>query len=228
MHPKQPNNSGGWTVVVPVKELARAKSRLGLSHDGQRAPLALAFAKDVLHACLTASGVTRVFVVSGDATVLATARAAGAQAITDRDDEGADSARSSLNAALGRAEDWIRQLDAGARLAVIAGDLACATPESIDQALASAASYPRCFVSDHSGTGTTVLTANTHQLLRPMFGDGSAAEHRRSGARDLTVGTPAQLRLDVDTADDLRRAAESGLGPNSRRVLRQQVSLLLD
>ncbi|MGV1035788.1 MAG: 2-phospho-L-lactate guanylyltransferase [Candidatus Nanopelagicales bacterium] len=227
MQRNQTTTGGGWTVVVPVKELARAKTRLGLSDDGQRARLAQAFASDVLHACLAAPGVTRVVVVSGDITVLATATAAGAQAIADREGDRANHAGSSLNAALSRAQDWVRKRDAAARIAVIAGDLPCATPQAIGQLLATAVGYPRCFVADHSGTGTTILTANATQELQPMFGDSSATIHRESGARDLSVGTPKQLRLDVDTADDLERAAELGLGSNSRSVLREQGSTLL-
>lgn len=214
--------------MVPVKELIRAKSRLGLPDTGQRVGLAQAFANDVMDACLTAPGVTRVVVVSTDQAVLATARAAGADGITDRADNDTAYRGDALNNALAGAQDWIRHRDPGARIAVIAGDLPCATPGGVGLVLAAADGHPRCFVADHSGTGTTILTANARHQLQPMYGEGSAGFHRRSGAVDLTHIAPVQLRLDVDTRDDLHRAVELGLGTNSKRTLSQQSPALLD
>ncbi len=208
--------------MVPVKELDRAKSRLGSANDGERALFAQAFASDVIHACLTAPGVTGVVVVSSDTTVLASARESGADGIADLAHDGPRSIGDSLNAALTRAHAWIRQRDAAARVAIVAGDLPCATPDDVGRVLAAANKHGRCFVADHSGTGTTILTAGAGQNLQPMFGDDSAALHRESGAWELTNDAPPQLRLDVDTAADLEIAAALGLGSSSQRVLRER------
>ncbi|RQW99803.1 2-phospho-L-lactate guanylyltransferase, partial [Micromonospora inaquosa] len=66
-----------WAVVVPVKQLAAAKSRLrgalpGVPHE----ELALALAADTLRAVLACSAVAEALVVTDDARVAA-ARAAG-------------------------------------------------------------------------------------------------------------------------------------------------------
>ncbi len=57
-----------WTLVVPVKPLARAKSRLAdTAHDGVRPGLALAFAQDTVAAALACPEVADVAVVTDDA-----------------------------------------------------------------------------------------------------------------------------------------------------------------
>ncbi|MGC1569858.1 MAG: hypothetical protein WA794_27885, partial [Trebonia sp.] len=56
-----------WTVVLPVKVLARAKSRLALLAGARRADLALALASDTVSAVVACPDVTRVLVVTSDA-----------------------------------------------------------------------------------------------------------------------------------------------------------------
>jgi 2-phospho-L-lactate guanylyltransferase len=68
------------------------------------------------------------------------------------------------------------------------------------------------FVADASGTGTTLLATAPGRPVEPRYGRASAAAHRAAGAIELTGGWPS-LRTDVDTAADLRTAAELGLGP---------------
>lgn len=54
-----------WTLVVPVKALARAKSRLSdTADDGLRPGLALAFAQDTVAAALACPAVADVAVVT--------------------------------------------------------------------------------------------------------------------------------------------------------------------
>ena len=63
-----------------------------------------------------------------------------------------------------------------------------------------AAPGPRCWPPLPAGRST------------PRYGPASAAAHRAAGAVELTGDWPS-LRHDVDTAADLRTAAELGLGP---------------
>lgn len=57
-----------WTLVVPLKPLARAKSRLAdTASDVLRPGLALAFAQDTVAAALACATVRGVAVVTGDA-----------------------------------------------------------------------------------------------------------------------------------------------------------------
>ncbi|MEV0212357.1 NTP transferase domain-containing protein [Micromonospora sp. NPDC050695] len=82
-----------WAVVVPVKRLAAAKSRLrgalpGVPHE----ELALALAADTLRAVLACPAVAEVRVVTDDARVAAVARATGARVLADEPDSGLNAA----------------------------------------------------------------------------------------------------------------------------------------
>ncbi|MCA1825084.1 MAG: hypothetical protein LC640_12700, partial [Frankia sp.] len=67
----------GWVVVMPVKELAVAKTRL-TGAPGDRAELALAMAADVASAAVACPLVTAVVVVTNDPRAADRLRALGA------------------------------------------------------------------------------------------------------------------------------------------------------
>ncbi|MBM0229025.1 2-phospho-L-lactate guanylyltransferase, partial [Micromonospora sp. ATA51] len=78
-----------WTVVVPVKRLPAAKSRLrgalpGVPHE----ELALALAADTVRAVLACPAVAEVLVVTDDASAAAELAAAGARIVPDAPDGG--------------------------------------------------------------------------------------------------------------------------------------------
>ncbi|MGW4502781.1 2-phospho-L-lactate guanylyltransferase, partial [Micromonospora sp. NPDC004336] len=83
-----------WTVVVPVKPLAAAKSRLrGALPAVPHEALALALAADTVAAVRACPAVAGVLVVTDDPRVAAAARRAGATPLPDAPGAG-------LNAAL--------------------------------------------------------------------------------------------------------------------------------
>lgn len=83
-----------WTLVVPLKPLARAKSRLAdTASDVVRPGLALAFAQDTVAAALACAAVRDVAVVTGDALAGRELSALGARIVADEPGGG-------LNAAL--------------------------------------------------------------------------------------------------------------------------------
>jgi 2-phospho-L-lactate guanylyltransferase len=163
-----------WSVVVPAKRLAVAKTRLrpvtegtsGVAHQ----ELVLALLADTVSAATACPSVGAVLVVTDDPAAAAVARALGAVPVGDEPDNG-------LNPALAHGA---RQAG-GTAVAALSSDLPALRPAELERALAAAAtSGPRCFVPDAHGTGTTLLTAvGTH--LAPRFGPGSAAAHRASG-----------------------------------------------
>ncbi|MGZ0234944.1 2-phospho-L-lactate guanylyltransferase, partial [Streptomyces sp. CPS1] len=56
-----------WTLVIPLKPLSRAKSRLAdTAADGVRPGLVLAFAQDTVAAALACEAVSDVVVVTDD------------------------------------------------------------------------------------------------------------------------------------------------------------------
>ncbi|BCJ57998.1 2-phospho-L-lactate guanylyltransferase [Micromonospora endophytica] len=195
-----------WTVVMPVKRLTAAKTRLrggvpGVPHE----ELALALAADTLDAVRACPGVAEVRVVTDDHQVAEVARLVGAQVLPDVAD-------ADLNAAFRHGAT-----DAAGWVAGITADLPALRPTELAAALRAAQADPagvRRFVADAPGSGTVLLAAPPGVPLEPRFGSGSAAAHAASGARPLAGDWPS-LRRDVDTAADLAAAARLGLGPRT-------------
>jgi 2-phospho-L-lactate guanylyltransferase len=203
-----------WSVVVPVKTLATAKSRLRasfpLSPEGFGA-LVLAMAADTVTAALASPAVGAVLAVADDPAAAAELARFGAQPVPGRPPQG-------LNAALRFGAARAAAVSPRWGLAVLGADLPALRHGELAEALAAASAVPRSFIADAAGTGTTVLAAAPGVPLRPEFGPGSALAHARSGAAALAGGWPS-LRRDVDTAADLAAATVLGLGPATSAVL---------
>ncbi|MFC0530145.1 2-phospho-L-lactate guanylyltransferase [Phytohabitans kaempferiae] len=196
-----------WGVVLPVKRLAVAKSRLRGTLDGvPHERLALALAQDTVAAALACAEVAEVLAVTDDPVVGRALAELGARVVPDVPGGGLNPAF-----AYGAAQLAHRPV------AALAADLPALCPADLSAALRTAAGARRCFVADAPGTGTVLLTAPAGTPLDPRFGPGSAAAHRRSGAVPLAGDWPT-LRRDVDTAADLDGAARLGLGPHSAAV----------
>jgi 2-phospho-L-lactate/phosphoenolpyruvate guanylyltransferase len=183
-----------WTVLVPIRALPSAKSRLASSVPAEVfEPLVAAIRADTLEAVRAARPVARVVVVGNrpapDVTYVQTSPG--------------------LNGALRDAAAFAREQWPDDGIAALVGDLPALRPAELADALDAAAAHPTAFVPDRTGTGTTMLTARPDVVLDPRFGLGSAGRHREIAA-ELHAG--AGLRHDVDTADDLAAAAELGLG----------------
>ncbi|MEH0840958.1 2-phospho-L-lactate guanylyltransferase [Micromonospora sp. CPCC 205711] len=205
-----------WTVVVPVKRLGAAKSRLrGALPVVPHEELALALVADTVRAVRACAAVAEVLVVTDDPAVAATAAAAGARVVPDAPDAG-------LNAAFRHGARLATAAGAGVRVAGLTADLPALRPTELAAALHAATAGPgvRRFVADAPGTGTVLLAAPPGVPLDPRFGVGSAAAHRASGALPLTGDWPT-LRRDVDTAADLAAAARLGLGPRTAALAGQ-------
>src|ERR1700722_10624606 len=72
-----------WTVLLPVKVLARAKSRLAVLAGDRRGDLALALASDTVTAVLACPEVARVVVVTSDPVAGPLLAALGAIVVAD-------------------------------------------------------------------------------------------------------------------------------------------------
>lgn len=201
-----------WTVLLPLKALPGAKSRLMTDLDpgdpASEAHVALvrAIRQDTLNAAHLTPSVGRVLVIAD-------------RAEADGHDPNAHviiQSEPGLNSALreGAAHAAARWPEDG--IAALVGDLPALRPEELREALAAAGEHPRAFVPDATGSGTTLLTAIPHTELLPEFGAGSAARHARTATP--LAGGPS-LRQDVDTAADLTAAAEIGLGPATLTAL---------
>ncbi|GHD44060.1 2-phospho-L-lactate guanylyltransferase [Streptomyces galbus] len=198
-----------WTLVIPLKPLAQAKSRLAdTASDGLRPGLALAFAQDTVGAALASPAVRGVVVVTDDTLAGRELAALGARIVPD-------TPRAGLNAALTHGAGAARAVDARCALAAVNADLPALRPHELARVLDAAAEFPRAFLADAAGVGTTVLTAVPGRELFPAFGTDSRARHRASGARELALSGVVSVRQDVDTGEDLRAALALGVGPRT-------------
>ncbi|MYR60762.1 2-phospho-L-lactate guanylyltransferase, partial [Streptomyces sp. SID625] len=96
-------------------------------------------------------------------------------------------------------------------------DLPALRPAELARVLSAAARFPRAFLADAAGIGTTLLAVGADRELRPAFGTGSRLRHRESGAVELGPDAVDSVRQDVDTGDDLRAALALGVGPRTAR-----------
>jgi 2-phospho-L-lactate guanylyltransferase len=202
-----------WSLVIPVKVLAQAKSRLiGLGGE-RRAELALAMAADTVRAALAAPPVATVIVVTDDQAVGAELGALGAVVIADEPGAG-------LNPALVHGATYAEARWPGRGRAAMAGDLPALRPAELAAALDAAELLGEAFVPDAAGTGTTLYAAGPGRPFRPAYGPGSRDRHLAAGAAELDLPQLRGLRQDVDTPGDLRLAADIGLGPRTHAALR--------
>jgi 2-phospho-L-lactate guanylyltransferase len=196
-----------WVVLVPIKSLEEAKTRLGEARP--RADLALAFARDTVRA---AGAVAEVVVVTDDPVVTRAAHDLGARTV-------GQGPRHGLNAALSHGAAQVRTGAPDVNIAALAGDLPALRPDELARALRAAESHDRACVSDAEGTGTTLLTARAGIHLDPVFGPRSRAAHRLSGAVELLLTGVPGLRRDVDDEVGLWDARRLGVGPATTAAL---------
>jgi len=195
-----------FALLMPVKTLTLAKSRLNVSQPGQRKPLMRAFALDAIAAASRAKGVAQVYVVTDEPGF----EVDDAVRLPDEGD-------GDLNRALHHASARVRLLDPLMAVAAMCADLPSLHPDDLDAGLAAGLT-PRWFVADASGSGTTLLAAAPGVDLDPHFGVGSARRHEESGARPVRAEVRT-LRMDVDTGADLAAARRMGIGEHTMRVL---------
>lgn len=197
-------------LVIAVKRLGDAKTRLApVFAAGTREQVVLAMLVDTITAASRVPGLQSITVVTPDEDAAALAAELGTHVLADPTPDGhADP----LNYAIGAAA----VAAATPNVAALQGDLPALQPHELAQAIAAARRYPRSFVADRHGTGTSALFA-FGVPLEPRFGPNSAAIHRHYGAIELTGPWPG-LRCDIDTPADLIAARQLGMGPATRRA----------
>jgi 2-phospho-L-lactate guanylyltransferase len=226
-----------WTVVIPVKVLARAKSRLGVLAGSRRGELALAMAADTACAVLDCPDVGQVLVVTSDEVVARRLTPLGVTVVADEpaliqavsSSPGSSSPGSAasgqqdagLNAALvhGAAVAGLRWPGTG--IAALSADLPALRAAELSCALRAAAALPAgraAFVADEQGVGTTLYAAAPGAGFRPAFGGASRRRHAAAGVCELLLDGIPGLRRDVDTPDDLRTAVAIGTGTRTMAV----------
>jgi 2-phospho-L-lactate guanylyltransferase len=199
-----------WSVVIPVKRLPEAKSRLAPLSGDRRAALALAFASDTVAAASASPLVAAVFAVTDDTEVAQRLSTLGARILPD-------DAPGGLNAAVESGRRRALADDPRRRVAALTSDLPGLRTADLTAALASVPEG-RAFVADAPGSGTTLLLSDARGILAPRFGPNSRYAHEASGATLLTAAGRS-LRRDVDTVEDLHDAVLLGVGAHTAAAL---------
>jgi 2-phospho-L-lactate guanylyltransferase len=192
-------------LTVPVKSLARAKSRLApLLSPGERAVLSLAMLEGVLDAC-EAQPDWETWVISGDPVVLDLTARRGGRAVPE---EGR-----SLLAAVRQVEAEMTGLAGpGGRLAVLLADLPFLTARSLATALVLGDDAPVVAAPAESDAGTNLLVRHPPAVIPARFGRDSFAKHlwaARRGRVPLSQAPIPELAFDLDRPDDLVRVLAS-------------------
>ena len=224
-----------WTVLLPVKVLARAKSRLAVLAGSRRCDLALALATDTVEAVIACPDAARVIVITSDPLAGSRLAALGVHVIPDVtanltagldgpgdgsefDDAiaGLDSgSQAALNAALRHGAAEAARRWPGTGLVALTADLPALRPAELSAALAAATANPAnrpAFGPDAANVGTTLYAVPPGAEFRPMFGGHSRTRHAAAGAVELAIDGVPGLRRDVDTEEDLRMAVALGAG----------------
>jgi 2-phospho-L-lactate guanylyltransferase len=200
-------------LIVAVKRLAAAKTRLAPVFSAQtRENVVLAMLVDTVTAAARVGSVRMITVITPDDAAAAAATQLGAEVLSDPTPEGHPDP---LNNAIAAAEQVVAQ--SVPNIVVLQGDLPALQTQELAEAIAAARHHERSFVADRLGTGTAALCA-FGAALDPRFGPDSCAQHRRSGAIELTGAWPG-LRCDIDTPDDLAVARRLGIGPATSRAV---------
>jgi len=182
-----------WTVVVPLKPFAEAKSRLAVRADA-RARLARSMAADTLDSIVACDSVAEVVVVTREVEEVDLIAPVGVRTVREPGATGLNGAIS-----LGMRIAGLHRH----RIAIV-GDLPFLRGEDLAAALEMAQEHPRAMVPDRDGTGTTAITARAGVEARPQFGTMSFVKHFAGGHTPLDVDPRSTLRWDVDCIEDLQ------------------------
>ena len=202
-----------WTVVVPVKRLAAAKSRLrgalpGVPHEDWPWP----WPRTPSRAVLACPAVAEVLVVTDDARVAGGGAWPAAPGAAGRRRTPGSTRRSGT-----------ARPAAGRRLGGRAHRRPARAAPGRAGGGAARGARPggpgvRRFVADAPGTGTVLLTAAAGRAAGPPLRAGFGRRARRRAARVPLTGDWPSLRRDVDTAGRPgRRGRGSGSGRAPRR-----------
>lgn len=184
-------------VVIPMKELGQAKSRLSLALDAhQRERLVLGLFDRTLAFFHSTFPQFDVRILTASAELAVRTHAAGAQVLREN-------AATGLNAAASRAAQWAVTQDYQ-RLIIVPADIPVLLREEVEQMLALAGKYDVVIAEARDG-GTNMLLMSPPRDIPFQYGLGSALRHETVARAN---GLSAKRRYlpflghDLDTPDD--------------------------
>jgi 2-phospho-L-lactate/phosphoenolpyruvate guanylyltransferase len=206
-------------ILIPVKNLSRAKQRLSAVLDAQsRTELAHAMLIDVLQA-ISAFGGDDVSLVTSDSFALQIAKQYGFAVM--RDDENV-----SETDAIAMATAVCVQRGIGSTL-VVPGDIPLIEAEDLRAIYATAPQPGSVLVPSSDKRGSNAVLRRPAALFPLRFGNDSFMPHLSAAIKTDTscvVLSLPRIALDVDTREDLQHLAEAPGEKVSQRLGRKLVT----
>jgi 2-phospho-L-lactate guanylyltransferase len=202
-------------VVIPVKELSEAKRRLQtVLIPDQRASLVLAMLHDML-STLQFCDLGSIWLVAADDEVLDLGAEFGTQPIRETASQGYNFAVST----------GLRAVKAESSVIVLPADLPLIELADIDRliSLCARGSQAVGIVPDRHNRGTNGLYLSQPGLIKPAFGASSFFDHKAAATLigvASTVVYSTNMAMDIDSADDLSRFAQSAKFGATAEILR--------
>jgi 2-phospho-L-lactate guanylyltransferase len=200
-------------VAIPVKSLARAKSRLSPALTTlERGALTLAMLEDVLDATQAVAG-WETWVVSPDEVALEIAARREVRAVAED--------RPPLSNAIRQVELLAKEHEADA-LAIVPADLPLVTPDALQDALRTLGAVVLSRSAD--GLGTSFLLRRPPRAIPARFGPDSFQRHMDVATlRGLPVAVVErpELAFDLDRPGDILTLLSDGRRGRTREVCQQ-------
>ncbi len=189
-------------VLIPVKPLTRAKSRLSpVLTAEQRTELAELTLRRTLDVVAQLPQVAGVLVISRDGRVLSLARGLGAHTIQE-------SGAPELNPALMRATQVLNSWRADAVL-ILPADIPLVNADDLTNMIRMGNNHNTVVVAtDDIRDGTNVLFVRPPGLFPYAYGEASFARHQqlaRLAGANVHIYESELLALDLDTPEDLKK-----------------------
>lgn len=193
------NDRSAIWAVVPVKDTATAKQRLGcVLSASQRRELALAMLEDVLATLAAVRALAGILVVTIDEAAARLATRYGASVSSEAATEGHSAAVMAAARLLARR---------GAAMLTLPGDVPLVTPYDIERLIATPLGTPGfAIVPARDELGSNAILCSPADAVTLRFGDNSYFPHleaaRARGIEPVVLHLP-NLGLDIDEPDDL-------------------------
>ena len=185
-------------VVVPVKRLEMAKSRLSpLLSINERKQFCLEMLKDVLTAVKTAKCVHRTVVISMDETALQVAKSFDAIPFMEN--------KLGLNQAILEVINWCIERGVSSIL-ILPADIPLVTSLDLNRILSLGKNSGIIISPSKSGEGTNALLLTPPNVIPTFYGQHSFRKHIEEASirgTDIHVFRSSRVALDIDTIDDL-------------------------
>jgi 2-phospho-L-lactate guanylyltransferase len=186
-------------LLVPVKDLARAKTRLApLLTRAERHALAMTMLEGTLRAVCAVPGLYRRAVVTSYPPAVELAESLGMMVIREARQRSESHSVDTASAAL--------EHEGVTAVLRIPLDLPLLLPEDLEVVLAAGQSAQAVLVPSLSGTGTNALYRSPPTLFSSHFGPGSLTLHQAAARRAtaaVTILPVERLALDIDDPADV-------------------------